>query len=139
VVSFGGSDGKAPVSADFPIIIHRAYGIEAPELSHFGDVPAGERRTRRLVIRSADGREFEVLRVHTDSEAFSASGEIGQLRKSHILEVAFYAPKTGAYESHLIVETNHPECATLKIDLAATVAADDPASPAGPRKTALKP
>jgi hypothetical protein len=125
VVSFAAGPGQTPASAEFPILIHRRYGIESPELSHFGDGPPGERRTRRLVIRSADQRDFEVLRLHTDCDAFSASGEIGLARKSHILEVAFQAPKPGAYEGHLTVETNQPECPTLKIDLAATATADD--------------
>jgi hypothetical protein len=120
-VSFADDAGKALASAEFPIVIHRVYGIESPELSHFGDVPAGERRARKLVIRSADGRDFEILRVHTDSESFSASGKVGEVRKSHFLEAVFQATKPGAFQGHMIVETNHPECPTLTINLAATV------------------
>ncbi len=134
-----GGDGKRTTGTEFPIIIHRVYGIEFPQLSHFGDVPAGERRSRRLVIRSANGREFKVQRVHTDNEAFSALGDAGESRKAHFLEVAFQGLKPGAYEGHLIVETDHPDCPTLKIDLAAAAVATDFKAAAGSSEAAPRP
>jgi len=72
---------------------------------------------KRVLIRAADECKFVVVKCSTDSQSFNAATSSEEPRSFHWLDATFMATHQGSYKGKLVVETNHPDCQRLTIDL----------------------
>jgi len=125
-ISFDSANSPSEQTAECPVILRRAFGIEAPKMVHFGAVPMGQTRTKRLLIRAADEREFELLHIGTDSTALEVSTSTSGCKKYHWLDASYHAACPKALCTQILIETSHPDCPKLTI-----AAASNPPSVCG--------
>jgi hypothetical protein len=119
-ISFPATPDLDPVSADLPVLVRLASGIEAPGFIHLGTVKLGERQTRRFLLRAADNVEFSVLSVHSTSPAFSVSKPSLIQSRSCWLELTFQANEPGNHCANIVIETNHPRTPQVSISVRGT-------------------
>jgi hypothetical protein len=110
---------NAPVAGKLPITFQKS-GIELPKLIYFGNIEPEEVRKRRILVRSCDGRKFDILNCNTTDPAFkvddsSVSGGV------HWLEVSFSSNGKGPHKAKLLVNTNHPNSPSSCIELVGSV------------------
>ena len=115
IVGFSGSDDYKENTASLPVIIRRKFGIDAPREIAFGAVVSGQPRTRRLLIRAADDREFEVLGTNSSSAALNANVSLPGANKQHWIDLAFQSEESGKFRETVVVRTNHPDSPRLEV------------------------
>ncbi|NQT13236.1 MAG: hypothetical protein HQ582_10835 [Planctomycetes bacterium] len=99
-----------------PIIV----SLDAPREIHFGLVKSSEVQARRILLRSADEREFRVLGISTSHEGTKGKASSGSATR-HWLEVTFQPMNASDSGGCLKIETDHPDCPRVRIDLRYTV------------------
>jgi hypothetical protein len=125
-VSFRSPEGSILSEGDLPVVIHERFGIEFPKSVHFGSTSPGERKRKRLMIRAADDRAFDVLEVTTSSGALKASANKSGSGIRHWLDVDFSADSEGEFNGTVTVRTNHPDCHCFDIAATAYVRSTSP-------------
>jgi len=101
---------------EIPAVIRRSTGIDAPREIHFGLVKSSEVQTRRILLRSADERGFRVLSISTSHEGTEGKASSGSATR-HRLEVTFRPVNASDRGGCLEIETDHPDCPRVRIDL----------------------
>lgn len=107
-ITFRDSADSEPISADLPVLIGLAYGIEAPKLSYFGTLPVGEQQSRRILLRSTDEIDFSVIKTHSTSPAFSVAKYSVAKARSCWVELVYNPSEPGDHSSEIMIETDHP-------------------------------
>ena len=105
-------DGVGRVT--IPVSVRRVFGVEAPSSLHFGTTVARKSVTKRLVLRSCDGRPFRVL-PSPPGGVFSVSKCPDQPGIRQIVDLTYDPKSEGEHSDTLIVRTDHPDSSELSI------------------------
>ena len=92
---------QLPVTAQIQALVSAS-----PEVLDLGDVPAGEKIVKRVMVRGA--KPFSILKVSGEVDGIEATASQGE-RNSHIVSLTFTAGKPGEIRRNLLIETTVKE------------------------------
>ena len=95
-----------------PVIVPRLCGVEAPSLVQFGAAKPGESVSKRVVLRSSDGRKFK-LRAEAGG-AFSAAVP-GEAKLLAVVTVTYSPTAAGKSAGEVVLRTDHPDSPEVRI------------------------
>lgn len=105
--------GKSSVSV--PIKITQAFGIAVPDKVVFGSVGVGTHRKRRLVMHSADGIPFKIIKADTDSQEVGVSVKESRSPSRYWIDLDFQPTEAGERHATISIETTYPDSPRLAI------------------------
>ena len=106
------------------LVLRRSAGVIAPGEIHFGVVPSGETRTRRLVLTAADQSPF-VAKVEKAPAGVAVEFDSTEPAAQQWVSLTFAADSPGEVDEQLEVSTSHPEQPLVRVRLKAKVTAAD--------------
>ena len=106
-------DGRQVAEAGCLLIVRRESGVQSPPLVHLGRLTPGASVTRRVQLRSLDGRKFGVLSAESRDGLIEAKVLDSAAAVEHWLEVRATATY-GGVDDEVIVQTDHPESPELR-------------------------
>lgn len=112
--------------------IRDRHQLLGPRSVAFGRVIMGTRCSRRVQLRSADGSDFEIRRLHAPT-SISARVLDAKSDDRHWLELDFAPMEAGPFTDILQISTTHPDAPRHEVRLHATVV-----PPTAPAKTARR-
>lgn len=112
-VAIDGLDGEG---LSLPVSLVRKCGVKLSSGSlDFGSVELGKVSTRKILMYSADEREFGIDSTARPGEQFRADARTGPPMKRHIMEVQFEPKARGDFKDDVVIKTDHPEAPTLVV------------------------
>lgn len=120
--TFNGADDPSLPVTSVPLVLRWTFGVHAPKSVRFGSVTKGKDRTRRILVRSMDGKEFAVTKIEMNSPLFGINPPTAPPRSSHWLDITYRPKDVGAHQARIVIETDHPDSARLVIEVTGTTA-----------------
>lgn len=118
------------------LMIRFRSGLSGPRLVHFGEVQVGQPTSRRIQILARDEVQFRILGPSAPNEPLSLKTDTADAAKTHWGDLTMNANEPGEFRQILQVKTDHPQQATLPIEVRANVTAPvstpEPADGTGP-------
>lgn len=121
----GARPGEAVLKARVPVAIGNKGAITAADSLHFGIVPLGGKRQRRLLVNSTEG-QFSILDVRPSATDLCCEWLSGCAQSRHWIDVCFSGRTSGAHRSQVVIRTDRPKNERIEVGIAAVVS-----SPAG--------
>ncbi|MBL8848882.1 MAG: hypothetical protein JNG89_04330 [Planctomycetaceae bacterium] len=106
-------NGRQVAEASCLLIVRRESGVQAPRLVHLGRIAPGESMTRRVQLRSLDGRAFTILSAESRNGMVAAEVVNSTVSVEHWLEVRASAQHVGV-DDEVLIRTDHPDSPELR-------------------------
>ncbi len=104
------------------LVLRRSAGVIAPGEIHFGVIPSGEKRTRRLVLTAADHSPF-VAKVEKKPPGVEVEFDSAEPAAQQWVSLTIAAGAPGEVDEQLEVATSHPDQKVVPVRLKAKVTA----------------
>lgn len=122
--------GNTLASGRVPLVLRRSSGLDAPRHVHFGVTRPGERRQRKVLLSAADRLPFEVRSARANNPEVTAAFHALDAQRCW-LELSYHALQAGKLHAEVVIETTHPACPRLTIEVFGTCATPELAKTKG--------